>query len=72
MIFVTAVSEVMDAARGFAAGAVDYITKPFHPPMVKARVALHLELKRKYALYTAKDNGRHCIEGSELGPAGQT
>lgn len=50
VIFVTAVSEVMDAARGFALGAVDYITKPFHPPMVKARVRMHLELKRKQAL----------------------
>jgi diguanylate cyclase (GGDEF)-like protein len=53
VVFVTAVSEVMDAARGFAAGAVDFITKPIHPPMVKARVALHLELKRKYELLEA-------------------
>lgn len=50
IIFVTAVSEVMDAARGFSAGAVDYITKPFHPPVVKARVKLHLDLKSKYEL----------------------
>jgi len=50
VIFVTAVSEVMDAAKGFASGAVDYITKPFHPPVVKARVALHLDLKNKYDL----------------------
>jgi len=47
VIFVTAVSEAMDETRGFALGAVDYITKPFHPPMVKARVKLHLNLKRK-------------------------
>ncbi|MBK1718428.1 diguanylate cyclase [Thiocystis violacea] len=50
VVFVTAVSEVMDSTRGFAAGAVDYITKPFHPPMVKARVKLHLDLKSKYEL----------------------
>lgn len=50
VIFVTAVSEVMDSTRGFAAGAVDYITKPFHPPMIKARVKLHLDLKSKYDL----------------------
>ena len=50
IIFVTAVSEVMDENRGFALGAVDYITKPFHPPMVKARVRLHLNLKRKQEL----------------------
>jgi diguanylate cyclase (GGDEF)-like protein len=50
ILFVTAVSEVMDENRGFALGAVDYITKPFHPPMVKARVRLHLNLKRKQEL----------------------
>lgn len=50
IIFVTAVSEVMDESRGFNLGAVDYITKPFHPPMVKARVKLHLNLKRKQEL----------------------
>lgn len=50
VIFITAVSEIMDENRGFALGAVDYITKPFHPPMVKARVKLHLNLKRKQEL----------------------
>lgn len=50
IIFVTAVSEVMDATKGFALGAVDYITKPFHPPMVKARVEIQLNLKRKQEL----------------------
>ncbi|WP_319575052.1 diguanylate cyclase [uncultured Desulfobacter sp.] len=50
IIFITAVSEIMDENRGFALGAVDYITKPFHPPMVKARVKLHLNLKRKQEL----------------------
>jgi len=50
IIFVTAVSEVMDATKGFALGAVDYITKPFHPPMVKARVEMQLNLKRKQEL----------------------
>ncbi|MCP4022604.1 MAG: hybrid sensor histidine kinase/response regulator [Desulfobacteraceae bacterium] len=44
IIFVTAVSEVMDAAKGFKLGAVDYITKPFHPPMVKERIKTHLTL----------------------------
>jgi diguanylate cyclase (GGDEF)-like protein len=47
VIFVTAVSEVMDETRGFRLGAVDYITKPFHPPVVKARVKAHMELKIK-------------------------
>lgn len=50
VVFVTAVSEVMDETRGFELGAVDYITKPFHPPMVKARVHMHLTLKRRQEL----------------------
>ena len=44
VIFVTAMSEVDDEAKGFALGAVDYITKPVRPPIVRARVAAHLEL----------------------------
>lgn len=47
VIFVTAISEVMDETRGFRLGAVDYITKPFHPPIVKARVRAHVQLKLK-------------------------
>ena len=44
VIFVTAVSEAMDAAKGFELGAVDYITKPFNPVTVKARVNTHIQL----------------------------
>jgi putative two-component system response regulator len=44
VIFVTAMSEVEDEARGFELGAVDYITKPVSPPIVKARVKTHLAL----------------------------
>jgi phosphoserine phosphatase RsbU/P len=44
VIFVTAMSEVDDETRGFALGAVDYITKPIQPAIVRARVAAHLEL----------------------------
>ena len=50
VIFVTALSEILDENRGFSLGAIDYITKPFHPPVVKARVRLHLDLKRKQEL----------------------
>ena len=45
IIFVTALDESTDEARGFDAGAVDYITKPIRPPVVRARVRTHLELK---------------------------
>lgn len=44
VIFVTALSEVSDESAGFEAGAVDYITKPISPPVVKARVKTHLSL----------------------------
>ena len=46
VIFVTAREEVGDEARGFDVGAVDYITKPIQPPIVRARVRTHIELKR--------------------------
>jgi putative two-component system response regulator len=45
VIFVTAMSEVGDETKGFAMGAVDYITKPISPPIVEARVKAHLENK---------------------------
>ncbi len=46
VFFVTAREEVGDEARGFDLGAVDYITKPIQPPIVRARVRTHIELKR--------------------------
>ena len=45
VIFVTARDEVADEAHGLALGAVDYIAKPISAPIVRARVATHLELK---------------------------
>lgn len=46
VIFVTARDEMDDEAQGFEVGAVDYITKPVRPPIVRARVRNHVELKR--------------------------
>ncbi len=46
VIFVTAMSDPDDEAQGLGLGAVDYITKPFSPPVVLQRVRTHLELKR--------------------------
>ena len=46
VIFLTALSEEEDEARGLELGAADYITKPFTPSLVRARVRNHLELKR--------------------------
>jgi len=47
IIFITIKNEVDDEAIGFELGGVDYITKPFSLPIVKARVKTHLDLKRK-------------------------
>ncbi|MEC5385792.1 two-component system response regulator [Uliginosibacterium sp. H3] len=46
VIFVTALSDMSDELEGFNAGAVDYITKPLSPPIVRARVRNHLSLVR--------------------------
>ncbi len=46
VIFVTALGQTHDEAVGFSVGAVDYITKPISPPVVLARVATHLSLRR--------------------------
>ena len=45
VIFVTARTDVEDLAKGFEAGAVDYVTKPVAQPEVHARVATHLRLQ---------------------------
>lgn len=45
IIFVTAKNEVADEERGLRLGAVDYITKPFHLSIVKARLQNHLKLR---------------------------
>ncbi|SOD99897.1 HD-GYP domain-containing protein [Caenispirillum bisanense] len=49
VIFVTALGQTHDETLGFATGAVDYITKPISPPVVLARVATHLSLRRAKA-----------------------
>ena len=46
VIFLTAKSDVADEEKGFALGAVEYITKPISPPILLARVRTHLRLKR--------------------------
>jgi putative two-component system response regulator len=46
VIFVTALTDTDDELEGFEAGAVDYITKPVSPPIVRARVRTHLSLVR--------------------------
>ncbi|HSO66851.1 MAG TPA: hybrid sensor histidine kinase/response regulator, partial [Desulfatirhabdiaceae bacterium] len=45
VLFITVLIDGADESRGLSLGAVDYITKPFHPSVVPARVKTHLRLK---------------------------
>jgi len=50
VIFVTSLDSVLDEEHGLKLGAVDYITKPFSPPIVKIRVHNHLRIVHQYRL----------------------
>ena len=45
VIFISARGDIDDEMKGFEIGAVDYITKPFSPPVVRARIATQIELR---------------------------
>ena len=44
VIFLSAMSEAADEQKGLELGAVDYITKPIHVRLLRARVGTHLDL----------------------------
>ncbi len=46
IIFITAMTDAESIIKGFATGAVDYVTKPFNTVELTARVKTHLELTR--------------------------
>jgi len=46
VIFVSALDDPLDKVEAFAAGGLDYVTKPFHAEEVLARVETHLRLRR--------------------------
>ncbi len=56
VIFLTVKRDIDDEVRGFNLGAVDYITKPMSPPIVRARVRTHIELGR------LRQQLRECLE----------
>lgn len=46
VIFISALDEAEDKVKGFEAGGIDYITKPFQPAEVLKRIETHLSLRR--------------------------
>ena len=56
IIFITAKSDEVDEQHGLELGAVDYISKPFSPSIVRIRISNHLELKG------ARDNLEELVE----------
>ncbi len=46
VLFITAADANTNESRGLKEGAVDYISKPFNPDVVKARVDNHIQLMR--------------------------
>ncbi|HSD37149.1 MAG TPA: HD domain-containing phosphohydrolase [Rhodocyclaceae bacterium] len=59
VIFVTALADTGDELEGFNAGAVDYVTKPLSPPIVRVRVRNQLSLEHMQEL---RDTGLQIIE----------
>lgn len=45
VIFISALNQIEDKVKGFKAGAVDYVSKPFQKEEVIARVTTHLKLR---------------------------
>ncbi|MDR0197929.1 MAG: response regulator [Oscillospiraceae bacterium] len=65
VIFITATE---DERKGLAAGAVDFISKPFDPETVKLRVANHIELAlyREQLEIMVEEKSREIVESKEL------
>ena len=61
VIFITALSEENNGTEGFAAGCVDYITKPVSAPIVLARVKTHLSLVRTEQLSASRLQIIRCL-----------
>ncbi|UXH79862.1 response regulator transcription factor [Roseateles amylovorans] len=68
VLFLSAQGDVNSRVDGLTVGGVDFITKPFHPEEVLARVRVHLQLAAGRAA-TARE-GEAPTEGSGLAPGG--
>jgi two-component system cell cycle response regulator len=54
VIFLTGSNDIDTKVHGFDLGAVDYVTKPFHPAELRARVRAALRMKRAQDMLTQK------------------
>ncbi|MCW5299803.1 two-component system response regulator [Herbaspirillum lusitanum] len=61
VIFVTALADAENEQQGLELGAVDYITKPFSPHIVQARVRTHLSLVRAQELQETRLKIVQCL-----------
>jgi putative two-component system response regulator len=63
VIFLTALSESANELEGLRLGAVDYIAKPFSPPLLRQRIVLHLLMEsQKRELKNYNDNLQQMVE----------
>ena len=67
VIFITALDELEEKLKAFAAGGVDYITKPFQEAEVLARIETHLSLVRaKEALRQREAQHQQMLKAKSL------
>jgi PAS domain S-box-containing protein len=71
IIFLTALSkELHHMFRGYSAGAVDYVVKPFDPMILRSKVQVFVDLFRKEnALRASEERFRTAFENAPIGVA---
>jgi diguanylate cyclase (GGDEF)-like protein/PAS domain S-box-containing protein len=63
VIFMTALTDTSDKVRAFAAGAVDYVSKPFQIEELLARIKTHLMLRGVQKQLITQNAQLHASEG---------
>ncbi|CAN5923019.1 hypothetical protein BH11MYX4_BH11MYX4_41240 [soil metagenome] len=67
IIFLTAISKDRKfVARGYDVGAVDYLFKPYEPDVLKAKVAVFVELARKNEIIRSQHDALRAMSEREL------
>jgi putative two-component system response regulator len=67
VIFLTAMSDLGNELAGLTLGAVDYITKPFSPPLLVKRIELHLQIEdQKHTVQEQKQQLEYYVNNLEL------